>query len=111
MYSSDPERRQIRLRPGVHRLDESATGYSSASWSPPLLASASPDVAMVRPVAGNRQPPLGEGWGIFNWRNGEFSGPSAILMMLMARAAPHRQRKAGLGGGAVRNRHGRTSAV
>jgi len=27
----------------------------------------------VRPVAGNRQPPLGEGWGIFNWRNGEFS--------------------------------------
>jgi len=52
MYSSDPERRQIRLRPGLHRLDESATGYSSASWSPPLLASASPAVVMLKPVAG-----------------------------------------------------------
>jgi len=28
---------------------------------------------MVKPIAGNRQPPLGKGWGIFSWRNGEFS--------------------------------------
>jgi hypothetical protein len=28
---------------------------------------------MVNQVAGNRQPPLSRGWGIFNRRNGEFS--------------------------------------
>src|SRR5437588_1013069 len=28
--------------PGPHRLDESAAGYSSAGWSPPEPASASP---------------------------------------------------------------------
>jgi hypothetical protein len=40
----------------------------------------SPDVVMVKPIVGNRQP-LGEGRGIFSWRNGEFSGSPAILMM------------------------------
>ena len=30
-------------------------------------------IAMMNGVAGNRQPPLDRGWGIFNWRNGEFS--------------------------------------
>jgi hypothetical protein len=28
---------------------------------------------MVKPIVGNRQPPLGEGWGIFSWRNGEIT--------------------------------------
>jgi hypothetical protein len=43
----------MRLRPGAsHRLDESATGYSSASCTPALLASASPDIAMVSEVTG-----------------------------------------------------------
>ena len=28
---------------------------------------------MVKPIAGNRQPPLGQGWGIFTRRNGDFS--------------------------------------
>jgi hypothetical protein len=30
-------------------------------------------IAMMNGVAGNRQPPLDRGWGILNWRNGEFS--------------------------------------
>ena len=30
-------------------------------------------IAMVNEVAGNCQPPLGRGWGIFSWRNGEIS--------------------------------------
>jgi DNA replication protein DnaC len=37
-----PERGRFRLRPGFHRLDESAASYSSAGWSPPEPASASP---------------------------------------------------------------------
>ena len=28
---------------------------------------------MVKQLAGNRQPPLSQGWGIFNRRNGDFS--------------------------------------
>ena len=52
--------------------DESATGYSSASCTPAVLASASPAIASVKPMAGNRQPPLILGWGIFTRRNGEF---------------------------------------
>ncbi len=41
------------LRPGdAHRLDESATGYSLASCTPALLASASPDPPMVNGLAG-----------------------------------------------------------
>ena len=43
--------------------DESATGYSVASCTPALLASASPATAMVKRIAGNRQPPLDRGWG------------------------------------------------
>ena len=35
-----------------HRPDESATGYSSASCTPALLASASPVRSMVKPMAG-----------------------------------------------------------
>src|SRR5580698_6772524 len=31
-----PERGCFRLRPGSHRLDESAASYSSAGWSPPV---------------------------------------------------------------------------
>jgi hypothetical protein len=53
--------------------DESATGYSSASCTPAELASASPVDVMVNSVVGNRQPPLGKGWGIFIRRNEEIS--------------------------------------
>jgi len=53
--------------------DESATGYSSASCTPAALACASPAFAIVKPIAGNRQPPLIQGWGIFTRRNGDFS--------------------------------------
>ena len=53
--------------------DESATGYSSASCTPAALASASPAIAIVKPIAGNRQPPLIQGWGIFTRRYGDFS--------------------------------------
>jgi len=53
--------------------DESATGYSSASYTPAELASASPVDVMVNSVVGNRQPPLGKGWGIFIRRNEEIS--------------------------------------
>jgi hypothetical protein len=66
--------------PRTHRLDESATGYSSASCTPALLASASPVNGHGESIAGNRQPPLAGGWGIFDWRNGEFSGSSALLV-------------------------------
>ena len=51
----------------------SSAGYSSASWSPAALASASPDDSYGETRAGTRQPPLGKGWGIFSWRKGEFS--------------------------------------
>ena len=53
--------------------DESAPGYS---WRVALLHCSLPlhqATAIVKPLAGNRQPPLAAGWGIFNWRNGEFS--------------------------------------
>ena len=53
--------------------DESATGYSSASCTPALLASASPANRHGESVAGNRQPPLIQGWGIFIRRYGDFS--------------------------------------
>src|SRR5215470_19618915 len=56
-----------------HRLDESATGYSSASCTPALLASASPDDSHGERRSRNCKPPLGRGWGIFSWRFGEFS--------------------------------------
>lgn len=64
----------VRLRPGAsHRLDESATGYSSASCTPALLASASPGDCYGEADSRNCQPPLARGWGIFSWRNGEIS--------------------------------------
>ena len=53
--------------------DESATGYSLASCTPALLASASPANRHGESVAGNRQPPLSRGWGILDRRNGDFS--------------------------------------
>ena len=53
--------------------DESATGYSSASCTPALLASASPDDSHGERRSRNCKPPLGRGWGIFIWRFGEFS--------------------------------------
>ena len=53
-------------------FDESATGYSWASCTPALLASASPANRHGESLAGNRQPPLSPGWGIFN-RRIEFS--------------------------------------
>src|SRR5260221_87708 len=67
-----PERDPRRLRPGLHRLDESAASYSSAGWSPPEPASASP--AGIHSESGSRHcKPPGKGWGIFDRRNEEFS--------------------------------------
>ena len=64
----------MRLRPeALHRLDESATGYSLASCTPALLASASPGDIHGERASRNFQPPLARGWGIFSWRNGEIS--------------------------------------
>ena len=53
--------------------DESAAGYSLASCTPALLASASPAFAIVKPIAGNHQPPLIQSWGIFTRRYGDSS--------------------------------------
>jgi hypothetical protein len=64
----------VRLRPETsHRLDESAPGYSSASCTPALLASASPGDCYGEASGRNCQPPLARGWGNFSWRNGEIS--------------------------------------
>src|SRR4051794_2612574 len=68
-----PERGHRRLRPGLHRLDESAASYSSAGWSPPEPASASPAGTYSDSSSRNCKPPPGEGWGIFDRRNEEFS--------------------------------------
>jgi len=64
---------RLRLRPRPHRLDESATGYSSTSCTPALLASASPAVCHGESGSRNCQPPPPEGWGIFSRNFGEFS--------------------------------------
>jgi hypothetical protein len=68
-----PERGSCRLRPGLHRLDESAASYSSAGWSPPEPASASPAESHSQSISRNCKPPPHEGWGIFDRRNEEFS--------------------------------------
>src|SRR5271165_5440410 len=68
-----PERGRFRLRPGSHRLDESAASYSSAGWSPPEPASASPAESHSDSISRNCKPPPGEGCGIFDRRNEEFS--------------------------------------
>src|SRR5580658_4859140 len=68
-----PERGCFRLRPGSHRLDESAASYSSAGWSPPEPASASPAESHSESISRNCKPPPGGGWGIFDRRNEEFS--------------------------------------
>src|SRR5580658_6836446 len=68
-----PERGRFRLRPGPHRLDESAASYSSAGWSPPEPASASPAESHSDSISRNCKPPPGGGWGIFDRRNEEFS--------------------------------------
>jgi len=59
--------------PGHHRLDESAIGYSLAGCSPAEPASASPTIIHAQKSGGWRQPPLDEGWGLFDRRFGEFS--------------------------------------
>src|SRR6266849_7365815 len=43
--------KQVRLRPGFHRLDEFATGYSLAGCTPAEPASASPIVFNLRAEA------------------------------------------------------------
>ena len=43
--------KQVRLRPGFHRLDEFATGYSLAGCTPAEPASASPIVFHLRAEA------------------------------------------------------------
>ena len=68
-----PERGHRRLRPGLHRLDESAASYSSAGWSPPEPASASPAESHSDSISRNCKPPPGGGWGIFDRRYEEFS--------------------------------------
>jgi hypothetical protein len=68
-----PERDPRRLRPGLHRLNESAASYSSAGWSPPEPASASPAESHSQSISRNCKPPPHEGWGIFDRRNEEFS--------------------------------------
>src|SRR5580693_7986961 len=68
-----PERGCFRLRPGPHRLDESAASYSSAGWSPPEPASASPAESHSDSISRNCKPPPRQGWGIFDRRNEEFS--------------------------------------
>src|ERR1700686_489818 len=68
-----PERRHRRLRPGLHRLDESAASYSSAGWAPPEPAPASPAESHSQSISRNCKPPPAEGWGIFDRRNEEFS--------------------------------------
>jgi hypothetical protein len=82
---------QVRLRPGAfHRLDESATGYSLASCTPALLASASPDDCHGERGSRNCQPPLARGREIFSWRNGEFSlGVDRWKRPKFARCTPH----------------------
>jgi hypothetical protein len=45
-------RSHLPLRPQAHRLDESATGYSSAGCSPAEPASASPAIVRVNQLAG-----------------------------------------------------------
>jgi len=40
-------------------------------------------IDMVNCMVGNRQPPLGPGWGIFSRRNGEISGSSALLVQCL----------------------------
>lgn len=59
--------------PLAHRLDEFPVGYSSASCTPALLASASPAVCHGEPGSQNCQPPLLQGWGIFDRNFEEFS--------------------------------------
>jgi hypothetical protein len=53
----------MNLRPGIPRR------VALQHCSLPLRRS----TAMVNRVTGCRQPPLSRGWGIFDWRNGEFS--------------------------------------
>ena len=62
----------VSAAPGLHRCDESATGYSLASCTPAVLASASPALQHGEPMAGNRQPPPSGGWGIFDRNFGDF---------------------------------------
>jgi hypothetical protein len=61
------------LPPLAHRLDELPAGYSSASCTPALLASASPAVCHGEPDSQNCQPPPLQGWGIFDRNFEEFS--------------------------------------
>ena len=64
----------FRLRPGSHRLDESAAGYSLAGCSPAEPASASPAGSIFNPTGWNCKPPPQRGlgnfrpveWGFFN---------------------------------------------
>jgi transposase InsO family protein len=54
--------RPMSLRPAIPRR------VALLHCSPPLHRLP----PMVKPIAGNRQPPLGQGWGIFTRRNGDF---------------------------------------
>ena len=69
----DPGRSRFRLRPGSHRLDEFAVGYSLAGCTPAVPASASPAGFYVPFTSRNCKPPPDEGWGIFDRNNEEFS--------------------------------------
>jgi hypothetical protein len=61
------------LRPRPHRLDEFAASYSSTGCSPAEPASASPAGFYLPFTSRNCKPPLGEGWGIFDRNNEDFS--------------------------------------
>jgi hypothetical protein len=67
------ERSRFRLRPGSHRLDESATGYSLAGCTPAEPASASP-VGFIfnQPTATVNRCRQKDG-GFFDRQNEEFS--------------------------------------
>jgi hypothetical protein len=79
IYQSDvvfffrPGRGLRGLRPGTHRLDEFAVGYSLAGCSPAEPASASPAGFYLPFTSRNCKPPPNEGWGIFDRNNEEFS--------------------------------------
>ena len=69
-------------------------------------------IAMMNGVAGNRQPPLDRGWGIFSWRNGQFQALPQFWCIFGVRArttSPGRMAVRERGEG--RSLHDRTSVA
>jgi len=69
----DRRRSRARLRLHSHRIDEFATGYSSAGCTPAEPASASPAGFIFTPIGWSCKPSPPKGGGIFDRQNEEFS--------------------------------------